>query len=59
MSKDLSKLIWPLTALACAAMIGAGAHFGLRGNRQPRRTVLGCFWSLSGRWGGDRIAGYG
>jgi len=33
MSKDLSKFIWPVTALVCVAMIGAGVYFGLRSNQ--------------------------
>jgi hypothetical protein len=32
MSKDLSKLIWPATVLACAVIVGAGAYFGLKDN---------------------------
>ena len=33
MTTDQQKLIWPATALVCAAIIGAGAYFGLKGNR--------------------------
>ncbi len=33
MSKDLSKVIWPVTAVVCAAIIGAGVYFGLKSSR--------------------------
>lgn len=32
MRKDLSQFVWPATALVCAAIIGAGAYFGLKSN---------------------------
>jgi hypothetical protein len=33
--KNLSKFVWPATALLCAAVIGAGAYFGLKSYHSP------------------------
>jgi hypothetical protein len=41
MTKDLSKLIWPVTALACSAIIAAGVYFGLRSNQPPAAPRYG------------------